>query len=216
MPDEKPGQGQESESGNTAPPEGAENKTGQEPVTTPEPQEGRQESTSTESAEAKAQRLERELTKTRKEAAGYRTKLKDKEDAELSEVEKLRKQAQEAEQREKDRASELHKVLLRASIERQANKARAKDPEDIYRSIDTVDLMDEDGNIDEDAVAARVKELTTKKSYLFGDAQESTKSSPTNPGKQGQLTDDDLKSMTPEQIEAALKEGKLDKVLGRS
>lgn len=108
-------------------------------------------------------RAKDEVRKARKEAATYREKAKAREE----ELEKLRGQSQtdaeraveEAEARgEKRAAVKTGQRLARSEIKAALIAAGADDPDDIMDDLDLGRFVDEDGEVDDDAVdALRVK-----------------------------------------------------------
>ncbi|MFJ4863406.1 hypothetical protein [Streptomyces sp. NPDC088748] len=147
-----------------------------------------------------------------------------------------RDRAKELEQRlaDKDGADETEAVRRKAEqaavakanarIIRSEVKAAAKgvlaDPADAYRFLDLEQFeVDEDGNLDEDEVAEAIQDLIKSKPYLAaapakrfqgtGDGGAARKAS-----RPKQLTRADLKSMTPEAIDRARDEGRLDDLMG--
>lgn len=100
-----------------------------------------------------------------RELERLRAELKKRDDADLSETEKLRKQLADAEaQREslvKDRQSER----TRFTIEREAARMRFADPADAFSLIDQT-RIDFDGNGNPTNVAALLGDLVKAKPYL--------------------------------------------------
>lgn len=144
----------------------------------------------TEAAQLDAETLAKELKAVRKEAAAYRTKLRQAEEdaearkrAEMTELEKVRadleaerKARQEADQKRQQQA-------LRTQVVTAAARMNFADPEDALRMLDQSTLeVDDAGNIDglDDALSALVK----AKPYLIKTTTGTI--SPTNPagGKQ--------------------------------
>lgn len=128
--------------------------------------------------------------------------------------------------------------LIKAEAAKEANRAAAErivksevkaaaagklaDPADAYKFLDLSEFeVDEDGNVDEAEIADAIADLIERKPYLaaqggarknHGSADGGARKGSARPS---QLTREQLKSMTPEQIDAAALEGRLDQVLGR-
>lgn len=111
-----------------------------------------------------------------------------------------------------------------ARIVRSEVKAAAKgvlaDPGDAYKFLDLDQFeVDGDGNIDSDEIAEAIEELVKAKPYLAaatakrfqgtGDGGAARKAS-----RPKQLTRADLKSMSPEAIDKAREDGRLDDLMG--
>ena len=147
-----------------------------------------------------------------------------------------RQKRQEAEQRlaEKDGADEAEAArrqveadaLAKANgrIVRAEVKAAAKgvlaDPADAYKFLDLDAFeVDDDGNVDSEEVAEAIDDLIKSKPYLAaatakrfqgtGDGGAARKA-----GRPKQLTQQDLKTMTPEAIDKARMDGRLDDLMG--
>lgn len=147
-----------------------------------------------------------------------------------------REKRKELEQRlaEKDGASETDAVRRKAEADALA-KANARiiraevkaaaagkltDPADAYKFLDLDQFeVDDDGNVDSEEVAEAIEDLIKSKPYLAaatakrfqgtGDGGAARKA-----GRPKQLTRADLKSMTPEEIEQARIDGRLDDLMG--
>lgn len=126
--------------------------------------------------------------------------------------------AQLEEQRIKDEAlAKANERILKAEF-RAAAAGKLSDPSDVLRFIDTSDFeVGDDGSVDAAAIAAAVEGLLESKPYLAaqggtGPVFESP-SSRRDPGK-GQLTQADLQRMSPDEINAARAEGRLNDLLG--
>lgn len=133
--------------------------------------------------------------------------------------------ADEAEQtRRKAEADALAKAngrILRTEI-RAAAKGRLADPKDALTFLDLDQFeVGEDGEIDSEEIEEAITDLLKNKPYLAaqgrqrfqgtGDGGAARKAS-----RAKQLTEQDLKTMTPEQIVKAQDEGRLDNLLGGS
>ncbi|AZM54158.1 hypothetical protein DMA15_17585 [Streptomyces sp. WAC 01529] len=109
--------------------------------------------------------------------------------------------------------------ILRAEV-RAAAKGRLNDPKDALTFLDLSAFeVDEDGQIDEDEIVDAIEDLIKNKPYLAaatakrfqgtGDGGAARKAS-----RPKQLTQSDLKKMTPQQIVKAQDDGRLDDLLG--
>ena len=109
--------------------------------------------------------------------------------------------------------------ILKAEI-RAAAKGRLADPKDAltFLNLDQFEV-DADGAVDEDEIAEAIEDLIKNKPYLAaatgrrfqgsGDGGAQRKA-----GRPKQLTQSDLKKMTPDQIVKAQNDGRLDDLLG--
>lgn len=124
---------------------------------------------------------------------------------------------QKAHQAEADALAKANDRLLKAEVRAQA-AGKMNDPKDALSFLDlsTIEVSD-DGEVDGDAVAAAIDDLIRSKPYLAaqgkrfeGDADGGARkeSGPT------QLTRGDLSRMSPEEINSARAEGRLNDVLG--
>lgn len=120
---------------------------------------------------------------------------------------------------ETDAVAKANGRILRAEV-KAAAAGKLADPADAYKFLDLDQFeVDDDGNVDSDEVADAIDELIKNKPYLAaatakrfqgtGDGGAARKAS-----RPKQLTRADLKSMTPEQIDKASDEGRLDDLLG--
>lgn len=163
--------------------------------------------------EKKAAELEAELDKLREEA--------------MSEQEKaLKKAREEAASEARDEVlEEVNRKLFAAEV-RAAAAGKVADPDlladpDVALKLLGIDEVpvDDGGNVDTEAISEALDVLVQSKPYLaVGDRQPVPDADQGARGTNGvkQLTREQLKSMTPEQITEAEQEGRLDKVLGRS
>jgi hypothetical protein len=150
------------------------------------------------------------------------------ERAELEELRQFRAKAEgreaEYEEAKKQRESE-QAALAKANdrIRRSEVKAAAKgvlaDPADAYKFLDLDSFeVDDDGNVDEKAIADALADLVQNKPYLAvqdskrfqGDADAGARKE----ARPSQLTRSDLDRMSPEQINEARQKGQLDDLLG--
>jgi hypothetical protein len=125
------------------------------------------------------------------------------------------------EAREKAEADALTKAnarILKAEV-KAAAAGKLSDPADALRFLDVSDFeVDADGNVDTDAIKEAVDDLLKSKPYLAAQGGARFKGSADGGARKGsrpsQLTRDDLKGLSPEQIVAAKNEGRLDDLLG--
>lgn len=156
-------------------------------------------------ARARARELEREVAELR---AAIESKDKTPDEQELDAVRR------EAEAAAIARANER---ILRSEI-KAAAAGKLADPEDALRYLDLEEFeVDESGNVDTSEISDAIHELLERKPYLS--AQGGRVTLDTGRGKSpaaGQLTREDLRHMTPEEIVSAKSAGRLNNVLGRS
>lgn len=161
----------------------------------------------------RAKEAEREAKRVKE----LETQLAQFEEANKTEQEKLIDQARKeaAEAARNEILSEVQRERLETNVIRQAT-GKLADPEDAVRFLDLNDLGD--GNAE--AISAAVAELLESKPYLqasamrpVGDADQGARQSTTGVK---QLTREDLRGMSPAQIDAARESGKLDSLLGRT
>lgn len=125
---------------------------------------------------------------------------------------------QEKRETEKAALAKANQRILRSEI-KAAAKGVLADPADAYKFLDLDSFeVGEDGEVDDAAITAALTELVSTKPYLAaqgGRFQGSADGGARNDAtKAAQLTRSDLNGMTPQQIEAARKEGRLNDVLG--
>jgi len=113
----------------------------------------------------------RELEKTskaeRQELDALRKKVKESEDAQKSEAERLKEQLAEATRKADDTARELQETRNRQAIERAAVKAGAADPDDVFRLLDPSEFeRDDEGKLTN--ADKLVETLLKAKPYLKG------------------------------------------------
>lgn len=110
--------------------------------------------------------------------------------------------------------------ILRSEI-KAAAAGKLADPADAHRFLDLEQFeVGEDGDVDEDEIAEAIDDLLEKKPYLAAQTQGERRFK--GGGGNGvrketrlkQFTEADLERMSPEQIEKARKDGRLDRVLG--
>lgn len=191
----------------------AEEQTTEEPTEEPAPNEsdtGPDTGTSTEADDpaetAKWKALARKHEKAAKAASA---KLAEAEKAAMSETEKAVAEAKD--QGRNEARVEVGVKLAQARIE--AALARVvDDPAAIAEDLNLASYVTDDGDVDEDKVQAlKAKyERLLKPGKPSGDGD----GGPRGNSKPGQLSRDDIKSMTPEQIVKAKADGRLNDVLG--
>lgn len=160
------------------------------------------------------------IRKEREDAGNYRNrakdrddlakKLKDIEDAQLSELDKAKKLAQEAEDRAKAIEAERRADRLTLTIEREARKLNIVDPEMAALAIQSKVEYDKDGQPTN--VADLLKTLVKDKPFLVASEDGGGGTPPSNPPRTGSLSIEQIKKMTSQQI-AALPQAEYDKVM---
>lgn len=119
----------------------------------------------------------------------------------------------------KEAASEAetkaNKRIVRAEIKAAAG-AKFKDSADALAYLDIEDFdVDENGDVDEDSIAEALDDLLKKKPYLAAQGGGARfDSARGKPKPAGQLTREQLKTMSPEAVEKARKDGRLASLLG--
>jgi hypothetical protein len=122
-------------------------------------------------------------------------------------------------QAEQDAVAKANARIIRSEV-KAAAKGVLADPADAYKFLDLDQFeVDEDGNLDEDEVAEAIQDLIKSKPYLAaapakrfqgtGDGGAARKAS-----RPKQLTRADLKNMSPQEIDKAGDDGRLDDLLG--
>lgn len=157
-----------------------------------------------------ARQSAQELTDLRRFKAEAEGRLADFE-AEQAKAEAERTARAEADQRFNER-------ILRAEI-KAAAKGRLSDPEDAFRFLDaSVFEVSEDGDPDTSAIESAIEALLESKPYLaVQDGRRFTGTPDAGARKETgppQLTEQDLKGMSPDQIVEAKKSGQLNTLLG--
>jgi hypothetical protein len=154
-------------------------------------------------AEAKAAKAEAAALRAEKENAG--------KEPDEQKLEAARNEAKA------EATAAANKRILKSEI-RAAAAGKFADPSDAFAYLNLEDFdVDENGDVDEEAIADALAELLKKKPYLA--AQGATVQFDSARGKTrpaGQITSrDQLKTMTPKQIQEARKAGRLDTLLGK-
>jgi hypothetical protein len=109
---------------------------------------------------------------------------------------------------------------IRKSEVKAAAKGVLADPADAYKFLDLDSFeVDDDGNVDEAAIAKALDDLVQDKPYLAAQGGRKFQGSADggarkDAAKAAQLTESDLDRMSPEQIDTARKEGRLNDLLG--
>lgn len=152
--------------------------------------------------------LERELKEARQEAAKYRTqlrdlenKLKEYEDKDLSEKEKLTKKAQELEAKLQKAENDRQLAILSAEVKLKAQAKGIVDPDAALKLIDLSEVKIEDGKIE--GLEQALEKLVKEKPYLLST---SGKPNPTNPARTSSVSFEELKKLTPAEINARWEE----------
>lgn len=175
-------------------------------------------------AKYEAQRkVNRDLERKLKELYGYKDKVEQLE-AELAKLQGREAEYQEqlkARQMEQAALARANERILKAEI-RAAAAGKLEDPDDALSFLDLSSFeVGEDGDVDTDAIARAVEDLVKAKPYLAakggrrfqGTADGGARNGLTKPS---QLTRQDLRNMTAEEIVRAKAEGRLDDLLGAS
>lgn len=154
--------------------------------------DGQEPQGTTEASQLDAEALAKELKAVRKEAAAYRTKLRQAEEAEelrkrseMTELEKLKADL-EAERQARAKAEEQRRgQLLRTQVITAAARIGFNDPDDALRMIDASTLeVDDQGAVD--GLDAALTALAKAKPYLIKSTTGTI--SPTNPAGGPQRT----------------------------
>lgn len=121
-------------------------------------------------------------------------------------------------QRVKDEALATANLKIVKANLRAAAAGKLADPSDALTFIDPSSFeVDDDGNTDEAALAAAIADLITNKPYLAAQGKRFQGDADGGARKDAipsQLTRDDLARMTPEEINTARAEGRLNDLLG--
>ena len=156
--------------------------------------------------ELKDTKAELEAIRAEKELAG---KSEDEQKLELARREATEQALAQANER-----------ILRSEL-RLAAKGKLADPADaqLYINLAEFDVND-NGEVDTDALESAIDELITRKPHLAvartrftGTADQGAKGTDRAPS---QLSQSDMDSMTPEQVNKARKEGQFDRLLGKN
>lgn len=154
--------------------------------------------------------------------AKARREAQDEIDGLKAKLEGREKEYDEQKQRRDVEAAALAKAnerILRAEV-RAIATGKLADPADALRLLDLTDFsVSDDGEVDQKKVEAAIADLVEKKPYLAaqggkrftGTADGGTRNGSTRPA---QLTEQDLKRMTPEAIVKAREAGQFNDLLG--
>lgn len=155
-----------------------------------------------EQLQAQIADLTGKFTQTAKERDDAAAKLKTLEDAQLSEADKLKKQAEEATGKVTAAEARVRETLTRMEIERTARRLNIVDEDAAFRLLDASAIQyGEDGAPKN--VQTLLEALVKAKPYLVGAEGGAAGGGSSNPGRGrggGELTKADLAKMTPQQI----------------
>lgn len=194
-----------------------------------ESQDNENDDTEGESALGDAGKRALDTMKAQRKAATDRAKAAEKRVAELEAAEALKDKPADEQAIEKARAEARAETLktaderiVKANL-RAAATGKLADPSDVFAYPKIIDLssfeVDDDGEVDADALNEAIAALLEKKPHLSavkqnrfdGDADQGAKGKASKPA---QLSETDLKGMSPEAIEKAKAAGQLDKLFG--
>lgn len=165
--------------------------------------------------------FEKEATQSKKRLQELESKLKEIEDAKLSDDEKKTKRLQELEEKEKTWQSERRQLQLEQAVERAASKLNAEYPDLVMLKVKASEIeYGEDGRPTKESVEAQIEQIRVDYPALFKSETKDTKppssGGGTNAGKQTALTWESVQAMTREErkarqpeIDLALAEGRL-------
>lgn len=192
----------------------ADNKTDQSPVDgstntgAPSNESGKQETFD----RAYVESLRQEAARYRTELQGVKSKLTEFETAQLSELDKAKKQATDAQTTITELQTKLRNTSIRSEVAMQAAALKIVDADAAYRLLDADEIKFNDAG-EPTNIKGLLGQLVKDKPYLL--AQNSVTNPPNNPSRSGAtLTLDDIRKMTPAEIianqaavDAALKAG---------
>lgn len=118
----------------------------------------------------------------------------------------------------REATTKANQRILRSEI-KAAAKGVLADPADAFKFLDLSEFdVSDDGEIDEDEVAEAIADLIKNKPYLAAQGGKRFQGTGDNGSRNGerksQLTEADMASMTPAQIDKARKEGRFNKLMG--
>lgn len=192
--------------------------------------------TTTEETEADATETEdtEQETEVEDPAAGLKSALQKERAQNKANLKRIKELEREATDRDKspdekalddarreaaaEAIAKANKRLVAAEFRTAAAK-RVKDPRIAVRLVDLDDIeVDDDGNVDADGISAALDALLDEYPDLAPSRFEGTadQGGRGKSAKPAQLTRDDLKTMTPQAIIQAEKEGRLDRLKGRT
>lgn len=173
-----------------------------------------QQATEVQNPEAvlKAYQSEKERRKAaERELAALKSKAHEQKGPEVD-VEALRSEI--LKEAEATTAARIRELELRAAMNLHASKFN--DAEDMYKFVD-VSTLGADGPVDGEAVSKAISDLLEAKPYLAAATaqrfQGEANGGPRGEAAKSQLSRDDLKNMTADQIESARREGRLDNLM---
>lgn len=165
-------------------------------------------------AAMKAERNEaRRLAKEREdELAALRAQAEGREAEHAAELER---------QRVRDEALAAANARIAKAEVRAAAKGKLADPNDAFRFLDLEDFdVDDEGAVDTAAIEAALDALVESKPYLAAQSgsrfEGSGDGGHRNEAPVSQITEAQLATMTPAEINEARRSGRLDKVLGKN
>lgn len=154
-----------------------------------------------EQAQAIIRELRSENASRRKTAAELEAKVKEHESSRLSDQEKLQKSATEAAQKAQDAETRLKALSVQMAVERAARKLGIVDEDAAVKLLDP-GTIEFDGDTPKN-IEALLGELVKVRPWLKGVGEGNNGASTANPGQQGRkLTKDQIRNMTPDQINA--------------
>jgi hypothetical protein len=164
-----------------------------------------------EAEKNKRRETDKTLAEIRREFNEFKAKAEGKE-AEFAAEQKAREAEQAA-------LSKVNDRILKSEV-KAAAKGVLADPQDAYKFLDLDSFeVDNDGNVDEDAIAHALADLVKNKPYLAAQGGSRFKGTAdggarTDASRPSQLTRDDMKRMSPEEIDQAHSEGRFTNLLG--
>lgn len=190
-------------------PQNQQSQQNQQPQTTPTGQEPTGAGT-----ESELDRMKRELAATRQEAAGYRVKLKEYEQASMTELQRAQAQAKEAQDKLSAHEARVREMSLRIEIERAARKLGIVDEDAAARLIDSSAItLGADGKVS--GVDAALDALVKSRPWLVSGTQAPNAGSVANPQRTAtaftreQLNDPVFYEKNRDAILAAYREGRI-------
>lgn len=158
----------------------------------------------------------REAEKTAREAAAELARVKAEQEGKAAEYE----QQQAADKVRADALAAANTRILKAEV-RALAASRLADPEDALRFLDLTDFdVTDTGDVDRAAITAAIESLVTSKPYLSaqggGRFQGAGDGGARNAQKPSQISEAELAQMSPEQINKARREGRLDRLMGKT
>lgn len=139
-----------------------------------------------------------------REKKSWETSLdEEKKKQNMSEVEKLIAERDEAINKVNERMKTANEKLLKADFKSVANELGIVDSDVAFMLIDKTELQDEDGNVNVEEMKKSLETLISQKPYLKGQTQQQQFANlPGSPAfkNSGTLTKEQLRQMKPEQI----------------